>query len=194
VSLVDTDGIVILGPGSEWFWMALTGLVLAGTGVAIYRQLRVQQRQIHDNTKLLRSQAHYNALLLGQRPLEILVGDEALSSMLNVAFGTPEALSASDWLRCSTYMAMQFNAWEYFYYQYRDGSIPKELWLGADNYFKDLIATKPGYARVWAEFQTGYAEPFRSEVTREFTMKSAHADALSGVSPPADEVTHANDP
>ncbi len=35
------------------------------------------------------------------------------------------------------------NAWEYFYYQYRDGSIPKELWVGADTYFR---------AHVEAEF------------------------------------------
>ena len=64
MKLINTDGMVFFGPGSEWLWMALTGLVLAGTGVAIYRQLRVQQLQIHDNTKLLRSQAHYNAMLL----------------------------------------------------------------------------------------------------------------------------------
>jgi len=31
-----------IGPGSEWFWTALTGLILAVTFIAIYRQLRVQ--------------------------------------------------------------------------------------------------------------------------------------------------------
>ena len=78
MTLVNTDGMTLIGPGSEWFWMALTGLSLAGTGLAIFRQLRAQQRQIHDNTKLLRSQAHYNALLFLQRPLEMSVEDEAL--------------------------------------------------------------------------------------------------------------------
>ncbi len=32
----------LIGPGSEWFWSALSGIVLAVTVVAIYRQVRLQ--------------------------------------------------------------------------------------------------------------------------------------------------------
>ncbi|MFI5199263.1 MAG: hypothetical protein ACHQXL_02695, partial [Candidatus Limnocylindrales bacterium] len=35
--------LVLIGPGSEWFWTALSGLVLAVTFFAIYRQLRLQR-------------------------------------------------------------------------------------------------------------------------------------------------------
>jgi hypothetical protein len=42
VKLINTDGMAFIGPGSEWFWTALSGLVLAVTFVAIYRQLRLQ--------------------------------------------------------------------------------------------------------------------------------------------------------
>ena len=181
MKLISTDGMVLIGPGSEWLWAALTGLVLAGTGVAIYRQLRVQQLQIHDNTKLLRSQAHYNAILLGQRPLELFLENEALATVMNVADTTPEALSAVDRSRVSTYIFMQFNAWEYFYYQHRDGSIPKELWVGADVYFKSLIATKPGHARFWTESRTWFDEPFRSYVAEDFAKKSASVASASAV-------------
>ena len=97
MKLINTDGMALIGPGSEWLWAALTGLVLAGTGVAIFRQLRMQRLQIHDNTKLLRSQAHYNAMLLGQRPWEMLIENEGLASVMNVAYATPEAVSADDW-------------------------------------------------------------------------------------------------
>jgi hypothetical protein len=44
VTLINTDGMSFIGPGSEWFWTALTGLVLALTFLAIYRQLRLQAR------------------------------------------------------------------------------------------------------------------------------------------------------
>ena len=37
--LISTDEMVFIGPGSEWFWTAVSGLVLAVTFVAIYRQL-----------------------------------------------------------------------------------------------------------------------------------------------------------
>ena len=40
--IINTDGLSFLGPGSEWFWTAVSGLVLAVTFLAIYRQLRLQ--------------------------------------------------------------------------------------------------------------------------------------------------------
>jgi hypothetical protein len=40
--LINTDGLTLIGPGSEWFWTAFSGIVLIITFVAIYRQLRMQ--------------------------------------------------------------------------------------------------------------------------------------------------------
>jgi hypothetical protein len=34
--------MAFIGPGSEWFWTALSGIILAVTFIAIYRQLRQQ--------------------------------------------------------------------------------------------------------------------------------------------------------
>jgi hypothetical protein len=45
VKLINTDGMALIGPGSEWFWTALSGIVLAITFLAIYRQLRLQRSQ-----------------------------------------------------------------------------------------------------------------------------------------------------
>jgi hypothetical protein len=127
--------------------------------------------QVRANTKVLRSQAHFNALSLAQRPFEMVIDNEGLSKILNVGFATPEKLSPEEWIRCSYYMFMQFNAWEYLYYQNRDESIPKELWVGADESFKQYIETKPGYGRFWSEFQHAFDEPFRSYVRNEFVKK-----------------------
>ena len=44
MKLINTDGLSLIGPGSEWFWTALSGLILAVTFIAIYRQLRLQRR------------------------------------------------------------------------------------------------------------------------------------------------------
>lgn len=43
MKLINTDGMAFIGPGSEWFWTAVSGLVLAVTFIAIYRQLRLQR-------------------------------------------------------------------------------------------------------------------------------------------------------
>jgi hypothetical protein len=167
VNLINTDGLALIGPGSEWFWTALQFTALAITFVAIYRQLRAQQLQMRENTKVLRSQAHYNALVLLQRPWEIVIENESLAKIVSVGLSTPEALSAADWLRCSNHMLLQVNAWEYFYYQHRDESIPKELWVGTDAYYRGLLQTEPGLQRFWSEFQGVYDEPFRSYVGQE---------------------------
>jgi hypothetical protein len=45
VKFINTDGMAFIGPGSEWFWTALSGIVLAVTFLAIYRQLRLQRSQ-----------------------------------------------------------------------------------------------------------------------------------------------------
>lgn len=41
--LVNLTDLVVIGPGSEWFWTAVSGIVVAVTFLAIYRQLRMQR-------------------------------------------------------------------------------------------------------------------------------------------------------
>jgi hypothetical protein len=176
VKFINTDGAAFVGPGSEWFWAAVTGLVLAGTFVAIYRQLRLQRLQMRENNKVLRSQAHYNALSLLQRPWELLIEDVGLSEIVNSGYANAEALSETDWVRFSAYSFMHFNGWEYCYYQYRDGSIPKELWVGTDNTLRAYIDTKPGLARFWSESRISFDEPFRSEVDQQFARKAVQTE------------------
>jgi hypothetical protein len=45
VKIINTDGLVLFGPGSEWLWFMLQFLALATTFYAIYRQLRLQASQ-----------------------------------------------------------------------------------------------------------------------------------------------------
>ena len=173
MKLINTDGMAFIGPGSEWFWTALSGIALLITFIAVYRQLRTQHVQMRENTKVLRSQAHYNALALSQRARELFIENEGFASLMNVGSATPEALSETDWARCSAYMFLQFNSWEYLYYQHLDGSIPTEYWVGAEDYYGKLVATKPGYARFWSENQSSFDEPFRSYAAQEFVKKAA---------------------
>jgi len=173
VKFVNTDGMVFIGPGSEWFWTAVSGMALAITFIAIYRQLRGQREQMRESTKLLRSQAHHNALTLSQRARELLIENEGFASVVNVGYATPEALSDVEWARCSSYMFLQFNQWEYLYYQHRDGSIPTEYWVGAEDYYRNLVAAKPGYARFWSGNQASFDEPFHSYVAAEFPSAPA---------------------
>jgi hypothetical protein len=173
VTFINTDGMALIGPGSEWFWTALQFTALAITFIAIYRQLQGQHTQMQENTKLLRSQAHHNALTLSQRARELLIENESFAHVVHVGYATPEALSAVDWARCSSYMFLQFNQWEYLYYQHRDDSIPIEYWVGAEDYYRNLIAASPGYARFWSGNQSSFDEPFRSYAARAFSKTPA---------------------
>jgi hypothetical protein len=161
-------GVALVGVGSEWFWIALQFFALAGTFFAIYRQLRAQQREIRESTKAQLSLGYNNAIRLGQRPLEMLIQDDKLARIASVGYATPDKLNVADWARFGNFMFLQFNAWEFFYYQHRDRQIPKTLWVGADGYYRNLIETCPGLLRFWAEFQQSYDEPFRSYVVEAF--------------------------
>ena len=44
MKLINTDGMVFIGPGSEWFWATLSGIVTMVSLLAIWRQLRLQAR------------------------------------------------------------------------------------------------------------------------------------------------------
>jgi hypothetical protein len=179
VKVINTEGLAFIGPGSEWFWTALQFIALAITFLAIYRQLRAQHLQMRENTKVLRSQAHYNALVLLQRPWEIVIENEGLAKIVSIGLATPETLSAADWLRCSNHILLQVNAWEYLYYQHRDASIPKELWVGSEVYYRTLVQGQPGLKRFWSEFEGVYDEPFHAYVAGEFAKVPEPAPAAS---------------
>jgi hypothetical protein len=50
--------------------------------------------QIRANTKVLRSQAHYNALSLAQRPFEMAIADQNLADLIETSYASPEKLSS----------------------------------------------------------------------------------------------------
>lgn len=128
--------------------------------------------QIRANTKVLRSQAHYNALSLAQRPFEMAIADQSLAELIELGSVSSDKLNEQQWFRCANYFFMQFNSWEYLYYQKIDGSIPVQLWVGADAYYKELVGTKPGLKRFWSEYQHAFDEPFRSYVSNLFEKRS----------------------
>ena len=145
----------------------LARLAEMAAALAVVLSVTYLGKQISDNTKLLRSQSHFNALELGQRPIQLMVENESLARDVTQCSANPESVAAATWERCRNFYFMQFNSWEYFYYQNIDGSIPPQLWTGADDYFKTLVRTKPGYVRFWLEMQEGFAEPFKSYAARQ---------------------------
>jgi hypothetical protein len=136
--------------------------------VAVVLSVAYLALQVSDNNRLLRSQAHYNALELTQRPLEIMLESENLASVMVKCESDPEAVDETSWARCSNYYFMQFNGWEYLYYQHDDESVPSQLWRGADAYFKEQIRVNPGFSRFWSQWQIAFDEPFHSYVASEF--------------------------
>jgi hypothetical protein len=43
MKFINTDGMSFVGPGSEWFWTAVSAVVLLATLLAIYRQVLLQR-------------------------------------------------------------------------------------------------------------------------------------------------------
>lgn len=45
MTFINTDGLSFLGPGSEWFWTAFQGVVVALSLWGLFRQVRLQTAQ-----------------------------------------------------------------------------------------------------------------------------------------------------
>jgi hypothetical protein len=143
------------------------------SAVAILATLVFLSIQIRGNTRELRSQSYFNGLIHGQRPFELLIQDPTLVSIVNRGYLSPDTLNGEDGERFRLHTFMLFNAWEYFFYQYKDGSIPKQLFLGTDAHMRMLVTTKPGLASFWIEYQHAYEEPFLSYVSSAFARGAA---------------------
>lgn len=150
--------------------------------------------EISDNTSELQSQGHFHALSLAQRPLELLIADGELANIVETGYTAPEQLSATDWHRFSMYQIMAFNAWEYLYYANRSGSIPENLWAGADAYYKELIRMRPALRRFWTEYEHSFDEPFKTYVDTTFVLESREELRRVGVSDAVRAIPHQSDP
>jgi hypothetical protein len=72
VTLINTDGMAFIGPGSEWFWTALTGIVLAVTFMAIARQLGMQAHASAIE-EIESFEREWNSELIYRHDLDVLV-------------------------------------------------------------------------------------------------------------------------
>jgi hypothetical protein len=143
----------------------VTALVAEIVGaVAVVISVIYLAMQIAEGNKELKSQTHFNALTLGQRPLEIELESGELASIVHRGYENPDQLSPTEWYRFTQYQVMAMNAWEYYYYENEKGTLPSQLWVGANAYYVNYIKTKPGLRRFWQENRHTYAEPFLSYV------------------------------
>ena len=72
MKLINTDGMAFIGPGSEWFWTALSGIVLAVTFLGIYRQLRIA-RSANAFEQMNRLSNEWDSERMNRHKLEILL-------------------------------------------------------------------------------------------------------------------------
>ncbi|MFK8043596.1 hypothetical protein [Congregibacter sp.] len=153
---------------------ALVAEILGGFAVVvsvIYLAL-----QISDNNRLLRSQSHYNALEVLQGPFEVMLENADLAELLQQCSEDPESVSELAWSRCTNYIFMQANGWEYTYYQNADNAVPKSLWVGVDGYFSNEARTKASWVRFWFETEQGFGEPFRTYLQNHILDNPAYSD------------------
>lgn len=145
-------------------------------GIAVVVSVIYLALQISDNNRLLRSQAHYNALEVLQRPIEAILESDSLSDALFICDRTPYEVEESLWSRCSNYYFTQANGWEYTYYQNFDEAIPPELWVGVDGYMTEQATKNPGWVRFWQDASVAFGEPFYSHIARSIQRNPAYVE------------------
>lgn len=78
--------MAFIGPGSEWFWTALSGFVLAVTFLGIYRQLRIA-RSANAFEQMNRLSNEWDSERMNRHKLEVLLALRAGVEPANVPSG-----------------------------------------------------------------------------------------------------------
>ena len=118
--------------------------------------------QVGDGNKELRAQNHHDSLSLAQRSMEMLITDKEIAALYLAGKELPNNLSEVDNVRLEYFYFLTLNAWEFSYYQNKDGAVPPELWIGQDGWMRSEIRTSPALRAAWVTLQSSFAEPFRS--------------------------------
>ena len=92
------EGLVLIGPGSEWFWSAFSGIVVAVTLLALYRQLRLQTGQkMMQDVAALDAEWDSERMLRHRLVLAIALRDGTPIEELPVGQRAPFAAVANFW-------------------------------------------------------------------------------------------------
>jgi hypothetical protein len=167
VKLINTDGMAFIGPGSEWFWTALSGLVLAVTFIAIYRQLGLQ-----------RSAAAIEQMAALDREWR---SERLVRAKLAVVLALRDGSDAKD-LDAATTVG---DFWERIGFLVRDGHIEPRL---VNEYFSTMIRT--WWARLAAATVASRVEQGAPEVWEHFewlATRMADMDRKAGRTQAFDE-------
>ena len=147
------------------YWSQLSQIAATLGVIASVLYLGVQ---MSESATALKSQTHYNALGLIQRPVEMLIADQELAELVEVGERNADALSPAQFKRFAYFEVMAFNGWEYVYLLNKTGAIPIELANATESYFIEVIRTQPGLKKVWSEYKFAWADPFLSHAEETF--------------------------
>ena len=149
-------------------YLASIGEIIGAVAVVI--SVIYLAMQVGDSNTEMRSQTHYNALMLAQRPMEMLIENPELGDPVTKGSNDANSLTSTEWDRLSHYVFLLFNSWEYSFLLNDSGGVSPELWQGHNGYMESYISLHPITKRFWTEFQTSFSDVFRSYVGDRFAV------------------------
>jgi len=173
MKLINTDGMSLIGPGSEWFWTALSGIVLAVTFLAIYRQLRLQ--------------ASTNAFEQLDRAQRELYSERYLRHQLEIFVALRDGVDRAALPRAAATTLANF--WETYAMLARRGHIdPKVLWHEYSNavvmWWATLVPTirtyrvQMGNPKIYEDFE--WLATLMADLDRRAGAPAFDAASLTG--------------
>ena len=154
-------------------YFALVGEIIGAVAVVI--SVIYLAMQVGDSNEEMRSQTHYNALMLAQRPMEMLIENPELGNLVTKGSKDANSLTSTEWDRLSHYVFLLFNAWEYTFLLNDSGGVSPELWQGHNGYMESYVSLHSISKRFWTEFQTSFSDVFRSYVDGRFAVLELQA-------------------
>ena len=148
MKFINTNGMAFIGPGSEWFWTALTGVVLAGTFIAIYRQLRIA-RSAAATAQLASFDQQWESERIIRYRLSVLVAVREGAKPEDLPFGAAAAL-ANFWDNVAGLTRRGHVDRELLWTEY--GAICESWWVTLAPFINDYRAREDNPS-LWRQFE-----------------------------------------
>ena len=117
---------------------------------------------VNQNTKALMVANHQAIVAMEQDSIDWFKDPDFVASYAD-SLDDINNLSSVQWGQVESWIAGQFNVWEFAFLTHDNGMMEDNVWEGYDNHFRTVLK-QPGRLRFWSEGQEGFSPAFRMYV------------------------------
>lgn len=144
-------------------WDAIGAIAETTAALGVIISLIYVGKQIRQNSKIVVSNAAKEVADTSREWFTYLIQDPGLGRIFYVGAEDPNALTEDEFVQFTTLMFTYFKHIESIHYQFENGLLTKDLWLGWDHQSRQYLDA-PGVRMYWEKRRESFSKSFQHYV------------------------------